>query len=270
MAITTVDGIVAGLQPPRNFTKSVTGTMVAGRPQSLWGLAGNPGAGSYDTTLNGAVVSSSSTIPAGAIPHVDPGSGNSYLARLALASTAQPCVAYLCDLLWTNQLTVNVTTSQSITSPTWPARDAAASTNGDGVQLALVTSAAASATAVAGTVTYTNQAGTGSKTGTILDATAATATIAGALFRLNMASGDTGVRSVQSFQFSTAWTTGTINMIAFRVLAQLNLAVGNADSIDAITGGLPRLPNGVVPFVFIVPSTTTTTSITGAYTETQG
>lgn len=271
MAITTEDGVIAGMQPPRPFAKALTGTLVAGRPQSLWGLAGSPGAGGYDTTLNGAVLSSSSAQVAGQIPHTDPVSGNSYLARLVLASSAQPCVGILADLLWTNQLTVNVTTLQSITSPTWPARDAAASTNGDGVQIALVTSAAASATAVAGTLTYTNQAGTGSRTATILDATAATATIAGALFRIGLQAGDTGVRSVQSFQFSTAWTTGTINLIAYRPLATVIMpASGVGIPEDATTLGLPRLPNGVVPFVFIIPSTTTTTQINGSYTETQG
>ena len=271
MAISTVDGIVAGLQPPRQFAKSLTGTLVAGRPQSLWGLAGSPGAGAYDTTLNGVILSSSSALVNGQIPHTDPGSGNSYLARLALASSAQPCVAILADLLWTNQLTVNSTTAQTITMPTLPARDNAASTNGDGVQLALVTSAAASATAVAATYSYTNQAGTSGRTGSILDATAATATIAGALFRLGLQAGDTGVRSIQSITFSTAWTTGTINMIAYRPLAQLNLSGNaNSDSFDGITGGLPRLPNGVVPFIFIIPTTTTTTSISGQYIETQG
>ena len=44
MAITTVDGALAGMQWPRFFAKAVTGTMVAGRPWSTWALAGNPGA----------------------------------------------------------------------------------------------------------------------------------------------------------------------------------------------------------------------------------
>lgn len=50
MAITDVDSALAGMQPNRYFHKSVTPTMVAGRPQSTWGLGGIPGAGSFDNT----------------------------------------------------------------------------------------------------------------------------------------------------------------------------------------------------------------------------
>lgn len=57
MAITTLDGVIAGVRAPNYFAKAVTPTMVAGRPQSLWGLGGNPGAGSFDTTLAGVALS---------------------------------------------------------------------------------------------------------------------------------------------------------------------------------------------------------------------
>ena len=145
MAITTLDGAIAGMQPPYLIAKALTGTMVAGRFQSLYPLAGLPGAGSYDATLNGAVYSSSSTIPNGIIRHVDPGSGNSYLARFT-GSCTQAAAVMLLDRLWDNRLTVNSTAAQSPTTPTWPARDNAGTTNGDGVLLAIETSAAASAT----------------------------------------------------------------------------------------------------------------------------
>lgn len=270
MAITTLDGVIAGMQPARHIAKAATGTLVAGRPQSLWPVAGSPGAGAYDATLNGAVLSSSSTIPNGAIPHVDPVSGNAYLARLS-AAASQGGQLLLCDRLWSNQLTVNSTLLQSPTTPTWPARDAAGSTNGDGVLIGIETSAAASATAVAATMTYTNEAGVGSHTSTILDATAATATIAGAFFRMGLQAGDKGVRAVTGFQFSTAWTTGTINLVAYRVLASLELIAANIpNAVDALTSGMPRLYNGTVPFLIFIPNTTTTSLVSGSYVETQG
>jgi hypothetical protein len=270
MAITTLDGALAGMQPIRSFVKSASGTLVAGRPQSYWPVAGNPGAGTYDTTLNGATLSSSSAVPAGALYHQNPGSGNAHLARLTVGATIAGTIL-LCDRLWVNQLTVNSTGLQSITSPTWPARDASGATTGDGVHIAIETSAAASATAVAGTLTYTNTTPTGSRTSTIIDATAASATIAGAFFRLGLQAGDTGVKSVESFQFSTAWTTGTINLVAYRVLAAVEVPIaGTSNSIDAITGGFPRLYDGVVPFFVFIPTTTTTTLLSGAYVESQG
>ncbi len=44
MAITTVDGALAGFRPAEKILKAVTGTLVAGRPHSLFYLAGIPGA----------------------------------------------------------------------------------------------------------------------------------------------------------------------------------------------------------------------------------
>lgn len=54
MAITTLDGAIAGMQTPRFVTKALSGTLVAGRPHSFWGVAGSPGAGARNATLNGA------------------------------------------------------------------------------------------------------------------------------------------------------------------------------------------------------------------------
>jgi hypothetical protein len=270
MTISTLDAALAGMQSPIAIAKALSGTLVAGRPQSYWPVAGLPGAGSYDATLNGAILSSSSTIPNGAIPHVDPGSGNAYLSRLSLAAT-QACQVWLLDRLWCNQLTVNSTSAQSPTTPTWPARDKTGSTNGDGVLIGIETSAAASATAATLTMAYTNQAGTGSRSASFAIAPTATATIAGAFFPVGLQAGDTGVRSVQTFTFGTAWTTGTINAVAYRMLAALELPgalIPNA--IDALTSGFPRLYNGAVPFIVIVPNTTTSSNLIGSYTETQG
>jgi len=50
MAITTLDGVVAGTQYPRQFFKAVTGTLVAGRPMALHSLAGIPGASALGNT----------------------------------------------------------------------------------------------------------------------------------------------------------------------------------------------------------------------------
>ena len=124
MAITTLDGAVAGFQYPRHFAKAVTATLVAGRPTSLWSLAGNPGAGSFDTTLAGVALSSTSSAVAGQIPFTDPSSGNAYLARLQ-ANATQAGVLMLVDRLWHNGgITItNGSTAQTVNSATWPARD---------------------------------------------------------------------------------------------------------------------------------------------------
>ena len=44
MPITTLDGVIAGMRPPATIVKAATPTMAAGRPHSLFYLAGMPGA----------------------------------------------------------------------------------------------------------------------------------------------------------------------------------------------------------------------------------
>lgn len=84
MAITTLDGVLAGMQIPRIIAKSITATLVAGRPASLWSLAGSPGAGAFDNTLNGVTLTGPVN---GQIPRTNPSSGNAYLARLTAGAT---------------------------------------------------------------------------------------------------------------------------------------------------------------------------------------
>lgn len=270
MAITTLDGALAGMQWPRYFAKNVTGTMVAGRPWSLWALAGNPGAGSFDNTLAGVALSSTSAQVNGQIPFTNPVSGNTYLARLQAGATIAGTLL-LCDRLWHNGgFTITSNTAQTVNSATWPSRDADGATDGNGVLLGLEISSGAGAAAPTITVSYTNQAGTGSRTATNSFPTA-NSPAAGSFFPIGLQAGDTGVRSVQSLTLSVSWASGTMNLVAYRVLAALELTgafVPNA--IDALTSGFPRLYDGSVPFFIFIPSTTTTSNISGQVVWTQG
>ena len=265
MAITTLDGVIAGMQPPRQITKTASGTLVAGRPHTWWALAGSPGAGSYDTTLNGAILTGNAV--AGQIPRSNPGAGNAYLARLG-AMVSQAGLLLLCDRLWQNR-PANASGARAITSPTWPARSSDGTTNGDGVLLVVEFSTAQTAGTPTCAVTYTNQAGTGSRTANLLDAITAT-TAVGSFLRMDLAAGDTGVRSVQSVNFSATSTGGVWNLVAYRVLAQLEVQASIPNAIDALTGGMPRLYDGTVPFFIFVPNTTTAATLAGQYVETQG
>ncbi len=270
MAITTIDGLIAGMQPARYFAKAVTATLVAGRPHSLWSLGGVPGAGAFDTTLNGVTLSSSSTVPNGSIYRTDPVSGNAYLARLS-ANATQAGTLILCDRLWHNGgFTITQTTAHSITSPTWPARDATGTTNGVGVLLALEVSAATGAGTPTITVGYTNSGGTASRSATNQIATVASSAI-GATYLIGLQAGDVGVRSVQSLTLSATWTSGTINLVAYRPIAALPLSAAFVpNAIDAITGGMPRIYNGTVPYFMFIPNTTTASNIQGTYVESHG
>ncbi len=267
MAITTLDGLLAGMQPPREVIKSATPTLVAGRPHSLFYLPGIPGAAVAPTPgLSGEAL----TTYAGQLPFNNPVAGMTYLARLAAAATI-PGQLILCDRLWHNSgINVTLATAQTINSVAWPARDANGTTNGDGVLLGVEVSTATGAAAPTLTVGYTHSAGTAGRSGVNAVATVASSAI-GAFYPIGLAAGDVGVRSVQSLTLSVSWASGTIHLVAYRPIARLDLASGNVgSSLDAVTGGMPRLFDNSVLFLLFIPSTTTATTITGHTIWSQG
>lgn len=270
MTITTLDGVIAGMQPPRMIMKAVTPTLVAGKPQSLWALGGMPGAGAYDTTLNGVALSSTSAMVNGQIPHTNPVSGNAHLARFSGSATIAGNLLLL-DRLWHNGgYTITSTGAQNSTTPTWPSRDVNATADGEGVLLALEISAAAGAAAPTITVSYTNQSGTSGRSATNINPTA-NSPAAGSMFLIGLQAGDRGVRSVQSLTLSASWLSGTMNLVAYRLIAALELPTAlSPNAIDAISSGMPRLYDGAVPYLAFIPATTTASNISGNYVETQG
>lgn len=276
MAITTLDGALAGMRPPMFFTKAVTATLVAGRPASLWSLGGAPGAGGFDTTLNGVTLSSTSALVNGQIPHYDPASGNAYLARLSASATIAGRLLLL-DRIWHNGgYTITSTSAQNSTTPTWPSRcptsgtDDTPTTTGHGILLACEISAATGAGTPTITCSYTNSAGTASRTATNIIATVASSAI-GATYFIGLQAGDVGVRSLQSVTLSATWTSGTMNMVAYRLLADLELGAALVpNAVDALTSGFSRIYNGTVPWLVFIPNTTTASIVGGTYIETHG
>lgn len=271
MAITTLDGIIAGAQQPRFFSKTMVAAAVVGRPASLWAGPGIPGAGSYDTTLNGVTLSSTSAMVNGQIPFTDPVSGNSYLSRFSGFVAGSGGTLILADRIWHNGgFTITSTSAQSITSPTWPARDADGTTNGNGILLGLEVSSATGAGTPTVTISYTNESGTPGRTATNVDATAASS-VAGSFFRIGLQAGDKGVRSIQSLTLSATWTSGTMNLVAYRPLAMIEISgSGAANAIDAVTSGMPKLYNGSVPYPIFIAATAGSSIFTGCMSVTQG
>ena len=267
MAITTVDGALAGMKPPEYFAKAASGTLVAGRPMNLNYLAGVPGAMVANIAgLSGVALTSYAgqiSIPAA--------SGNTHLARFSGVSSAQGGVLLLCDRLWHNSgLVVTTTTAQTVNSAAWPARDSNGTTNGDDVIIGLEVMTATGAGAATPSIVYTNSANAGTKTGT-MQVTYAASSIAGTFYPFTLAAGDVGVRSIQSCTLGVSMTSGSIALVAYRVLASLELsAAGIPNAVDALTSGMPRLYDTSVPFLLYIPQTTTTTLTTGTVVYTQG
>jgi hypothetical protein len=278
MTITTQAGAIAGLMPPVAFIKQNLVTVAsAGQVLSYFVAVGNPAAGTPNTGLTGANYVSSSAVPAGILYHQDPPSGNAYLAGLSvaggLAGGAQPPgTLMLCDRLWDCGPSTGSTSAQSISQPTLPARDAQGGTSGYGVQLGIEVVATTSATAAVISVSYTDPINGSGRTGAFVDLPLGSAgTAVGRFFRIGLQAGDVGVQSVQSVTFSTDWTSGTIALVAYRVLAVLDLPLCCVtNKVDAVSGPLPRLYNGVCPYLVLVSGSPEAWTLSGIYQETQG
>jgi hypothetical protein len=269
MAITTVDGVIAGFKPPQFIWKEASGALVAGRSYTPFYAGGIPSAAVAPTPgISGAALTSY----AGQIPFTNPSAGqNTYLARFVAFPTNQGGSITLADRLWHNSgITITSTAAQTVNSVTFPARDNLGSTNGEGVFLGVEVSTATGAGTPTITVSYTNSDNTSGRTATNIYATNATSAI-GTFYPLGLQSGDKGVRSIQSITLSATWTSGTIHLVAYRPLVTITSTVaGTCNVVDALTSGLVRMYDNTVPFLILVPATTTSTLITGTLTVTQG
>lgn len=272
MAITTLDGAIAGFQSPRpilkiGITMSAVGAM---RGYTPWYAAGNPGASVANAVgINGQAVDPSlGTSVQGRIPRTNPGTGNAYLGRLAVtASTAG--TLWLIDRLWQNSgLVTTSTTAQAITPATLPARDAGGATSGASIMAAVEWSATGGAGTPTVTLTYTDQDG---NTGASATLTGVTTPPVGTFEIFTLAAGDTGIRAPTSFIQSATRTSGTMHLVLFRVLAQVEVTAANiGNAVDALTSGLPRIYDDSVLQLVWFPSATTAVNLFGQYIETQG
>jgi len=268
MAITTFDGIVAGFKPPIAFGKAATPTLVAGRPHSLFYLAGNPGAATAPTP---GIAGAALTSYAGQLRFDNPGgAANAYLAKLLGQATIAGTLL-LCDRLWHNSgINITSTSPQTINSVAFPARDNAGTSNGDGIIVGVEVSAATGSGTPTLTLGYTNEVNTASRTATNIQPTVASSAI-GAFYQIGLQSGDNGVRSIQTFTLSATWTSGTIHLVAYRILGEVVIPgawiSGVSDVFDLC---MPLCYSNTVPFLIFIPQTTTATQITGGLTYTHG
>lgn len=268
MAITTLAGAVAGEQQPVVYIKNEAAAY-GGSWLDFWTDAVNAGT-NVTGSANGSTYDSTSAQVAGQLYHVNPASGNCYISTIKFKTSPigsfTIASALFVDRLWQGgTYPATSTASQAITTPTFPARDIAGTTNGDGVILCMVqVTAFTAATTV--TVTYTNQSGTGSRTATALPESVGAKNV---MF-FGLQAGDTGVRSIQSVAVSSAQAAGTYILIALRPLAFVIPDTGSKTVCeDLVTLGMPRLYNGTVPFVIYRGQAANARMVT-AYVETIG
>lgn len=271
MPLASMDALVAAIIPSPTLFGKDSGTAEAiGTPHTPWYSAGITGAGAAPTGgLNGALISATAN---GRIPIPATVSGlTSYLARLSMQHTGNIGSALLIDRQWGNVPVVTTTGAQAVTSPAWPARDASASTAGVGVYLALeVSSATGNGGAVTNTtVSYTNSAGTASRTATLASFPATA--VAGTFVLFALQAGDVGVRSVQSITLGTSYVSGAIHLVAFRLIADVGFPAANIVSERPFTSlGLPAVWDESVLQLVYIPTSTAPGAVVGSLTFAQG
>ena len=220
MAITTEDGIVAGLKPPAVFVKNVAAAEASGQYRNLGNVAGNPAAWVLGAPGMAGVAVTTATI-GGALPFTNGGASNVYLAALSVSVGANIVGYYLYDLLWYQSgIVETTTTAQTINSVAWPARSSDGTINGDKVEIWMhCTTATTNAAVIANTTfAYTNQAGTAGRSAGLAYSWPATA-VAGTMVPFGLQAADTGVRSVQTVTLGTSYAAGQVELIALRSIA---------------------------------------------------
>jgi hypothetical protein len=258
MAITTMDGLVAAMpgQHIHVYRFGVVAPKAAGAWQSHWGstsFTGNPGTAAYPSASTTWVIPTSAT--SGAIPFTNPGAGFSYLAHVnGTMSTTGTWILY--DRLAHTGAITPANSTQSLTTTALTRPDAL----GNDVEIWWEWITASGATASNFSCSYTNQAGTASKTTQLL--VGQTTSTIGQMQPFRLAAGDTGVRTVESF-IGTGAIAGTGMLVLMRRLADVSAMFVNVATImDPFTIGMPRVyDNGCLATMH---NTATTSSMVGS------
>jgi len=272
MPLNSMDGLTAAIiASPTFWAKTQSTAKGAGIPHSLWYETGILGPGAAPTGgLNGATFSGPAL--AGQIPVPAAVAGaTSVILRASVTQTGSAGGFWLIDRQWGNVPVVTTATAQAITSPTWVARDASASTSGVGVFLALeCSSATGNAGAITNTtVSYTNSAGVAGRTTSAISWPITSPT--GTFVLLGLQAGDVGVRSVQSITLGTSYVSGQVHLVAFRFIAEIPAPLAATPSLMSFTQlGLPRIWDATVLQLVVMPTATPVGATYGSLSYAQG
>lgn len=211
----------------------------------------------------GRVTDGTAVADAGCLHYVNASSGANYLSGWN-GSASVTGKQMILDVLWINTaVVVTTTTGQTINSVALPARDVVGAVNGEGCLVGILVTAATTngAPVTNTTLTYTNSAGTGSRTAT-MTSFPATAVIGTVVF-FELQAGDTGVQSIQTVTLGTSYGAGSISLFVGRRLAGVSQTIANVGNDAPIDPGGVRLFDGTCMLLLGLGSATTATNISG-------
>lgn len=248
----------------RSIFKVGTAPEAAGNFYCFSKDSGFPGAWVIGTPgINGRNTDGTTATDNGCLNVGNPSSGSWYLRDINMSASVTGQFN-LYDVLWVNSgIVVTTTTAQTITQPTLPPRDNNNSTSGLGIYVGLlVTTATTNAGAIANmTLSYTNSDGVAGRTATVASFPA-TAVI-GTFVIFQLASGDKGVRSIQSITLGTSLVAGAVSLICFNPLASASIPLANSGSLAYSKKLDLKLYNGHCLLPFWLASGTGATTING-------
>jgi hypothetical protein len=250
MAITTLDGITGAPNQDVSIRRTASRTTVASGWFSIFELAGSPGAGVLaGTSTTAGVVPTDAT--QGCIP-INPfvGANRGFISSVEFSSNFA-CRIRLFDLLFkAGAYAFNANTALT-GQPSYADRVPDANYQGLEIWVEQVTAATGNQ---AVNVTYTNQAGTGSRTTGA--ANIGSAPTVGRMFQLPLQAGDTGVQKIDNVAGTVA-SAGTFNILVLRPLWTGRVkSAGDGDTHDFLKTGLREVFADSALFVAVSPDGT--------------
>lgn len=267
MAIDTLDKLIAALGDSYKcrFYKPSVANQVAGQLCSLWKSNGFPSAGANPTT---AAYCDDTLLGSWELP--DPGTQQQYIGKMSASASVVGQLILMDRLSHMGGLSGTVTTAQTVNLDiVTPAAQGRCGADGLGVLWCLEWYTDTGASAVTATITYTNEAGVGSKTTTV---SLAATRRAGTLLPILPSSTDKRIKSIQSVQLSaTTGTAGNFGVTAMvrQVEAPIPI-VGVGAVLDYAQTGLEKISKNACLSLVQLCSTTSTGNILGSFEVIQG
>ena len=263
MAITTPDGVVAALGTAVNRTfafQSVTTVanrftlLNAANAQNQWGQMATPTA----RGSGGALISDAT---AGFMPWTSPGGGTTDYLMLAAMSGQTVGAVSLYDVVYavsgfsgTSAVAQTITSMPTLTRPT----------NGEGLEMFATVFTQIGTTGTTVTASYTNQAGTASRTTIAQNIGGTGLREVYRLIPMPLQAGDTGVQAIASATLAgTTGTAGDWGLVLARFICELPTYAGATDPYDFAALGLPALDPDAAFGFFLFASTTTSGYLSG-------
>ena len=257
MGFSSIDDLVSEVTANGKFQRvpytrvvQTGATSVAGRWHEAFTGVGTGGTGVLTGTAGLGAALNSSTV--GALPQTSATVSTDTkhllgMSAVTAGATVVPAWLMLTDLLYVYPSCVVTGTATTLSNA---AAKPTRFNNGTGVQCSCIVASALGATTPTLTMTYTNQAGSGSKTG-IFQASAASlplgsfmgggvsAALTGPIMPLG--AGDSGVRQLDSYTLASG-TTGTVTFVLHRPLGMIPLVAANVAGERDFLNQMPALP----------------------------